>query len=107
FGVFMPEQDSDPRSLELGREWAEKLGIEHTTEDIAPTLAAVGCYSRRDEAIRSVVPEYGPGWKSKIVLPGNRLDSDHLNTYSVVVQSREGEGNTHRLPPAAYRVIGR
>src|SRR5690606_24805921 len=34
FGVFMPEQDSDPRSLELAREWAEKLGIEHTTEDI-------------------------------------------------------------------------
>lgn len=105
FGVFMPEQDSDPRSLELAREWAEKLGIEHTTEDIAPTLAAVGCYSRRDEAIRSVVPEYGPGWKSKIVLPGNRLDSDHLNTYSVVVQSPEGEVTTHRLPPAAYRVI--
>ncbi|HEU5209058.1 MAG TPA: NAD(+) synthase [Longimicrobiales bacterium] len=105
FGVFMPEQDSDPRSLELAKEWADKLGIEYTTEDIAPTLAAAGCYERRDDAIRSVVPEYGPGWKSKIVLPGNRLDSDHLNTYSVVVQSPDGELTTHRLPPAAYRVI--
>jgi NAD+ synthase len=105
FGIFMPEQDSDPRSLALAKEWAEKLGIEYAVEDIAPTLAAVGCYARRDEAIRSVVPQYGPGWKSKIVLPANRLDSDHLNTYSVVVESPEGEQTTHRLPPTAYRVI--
>ncbi|MEX1181761.1 MAG: NAD(+) synthase [Gemmatimonadota bacterium] len=105
FGLFMPEQDSDPRSLALAREWAEKLGIEYTVEDIAPVLAAAGCYDRRDDAIRSVVPEYGPGWKSKIVLPPNRLDSDHLNTYSVVVESPEGEQTTHRLPPTAYRII--
>ena len=105
FGVFMPERDSDPRSLELAREWAEKLGIEYTIEDIAPTLEAVGCYARRDEAIRRVVPGYGPGWKSKIVLPGDRLNSDRLNTYSVVVESPEGEQATHRLPPAEYRVI--
>ncbi|HSH44306.1 MAG TPA: NAD(+) synthase [Longimicrobiales bacterium] len=105
FGVFMPERDSDPRSLELAMEWADKLGIEYTTEDIAPALAAVGCYTRRDEAIRRVVPEYGPGWKSKIVLPGDRLNSDRLNTYSVVVESPEGEQSTHRLPPAEYRVV--
>ena len=105
FGVFMPERDSDPRSLELAREWAEKLGIEYTVEDIAPTLEAVGCYTRRDEAIARVVPGYGAGWKSKIVLPGDRLNSDHLNTYSIVVQSPDGEQARHRLPPAEYRVI--
>lgn len=104
-GVFMPERDSDPRSLELAREWAEKLGIEYTMEDIAPTLEAVGCYARRDGAITRVVPGYGAGWKSKIVLPGDRLNSDHLNTFSIVVQSPEGEKTRHRLPPAEYRVI--
>lgn len=105
FGVFMPERDSDPESLELAREWAEKLGIEYTVEDIAPTLEAVGCYQRRDDAIRRVVPEYGPGWKSKIVLPGNRLDTDILNTFTLVVQTPDGEMQNHRLPPAEYRVI--
>lgn len=105
FGLFMPERDSDPQSLALAKEWAEKLGIEYTVEDIAPTLEAIGCYARRDEAIRRVVPEYGPGWKSKIVLPGDRLNSDRLNTYSVVVESPEGEQRTYRLPPAEYRVI--
>jgi NAD+ synthase len=52
-----------------------------------------------------VVPDYGPGWKSKIVLPGDRLNSDLLNTYSVVVESPDGEQTTHRLPPTQYRVI--
>ena len=105
FGVFMPERDSDPQSLALAKEWAEKLGIEHTVEDIAPALAAIGCYERRDDAIRRVVPEYGPGWKSKIVLPGNRLETDKLNTFTLVVQTPEGELRNHRLPPAEYRVI--
>lgn len=105
FGLFMPERDSDPQSLELAREWATRLGIEHTVEDIAPTLEAVGCYRRRDEAIARVVPGYGPGWKSKIVLPGDRLNSDRLNTYSVVVETPDGERSTHRLPPTEYRVI--
>ena len=105
FGIFMPEHDSDPQSLELAREWADKLGIEYTVEDIAPPLEAIGCYRRRDEAIARVVPGYGAGWKSKIVLPGDRLNSDLLNTFSVVVESPEGEQSTHRLPPAEYRVI--
>lgn len=105
FGVFMPERDSDPESLALAREWAEKLGIDHTVEDIAPTLEAVGCYRRRDEAIKRVVPQYGPGWKSKIVLPGNRLETDKLNTFTLVVQNPDGELSQHRLPPAEYRVI--
>ncbi|HKK09078.1 MAG TPA: NAD(+) synthase, partial [Gemmatimonadota bacterium] len=104
-GLFLPERDSDARSLELATEWAGKLGIEHITEDIAPALGAVGCYERRDEAIRSVVPEYGEGWKSKIVLPGDRLNSDRLNTFSVVVESPEGERTSHRLPPAELRTL--
>lgn len=105
FGLFMPERDSHPLSLELAKEWAEKLGIEYVIEDIAPTLAALGCYERRDEAIRKVVPEFGPGWKMKIVLPGNRLESDRLNTSELVVQSPDGELATHRLPPDVYRTI--
>jgi NAD+ synthase len=105
FGLFMPERDSDPQSLELAREWADKLGIEYVIEDIAPTLEAIGCYQRRDAAIQRVVREYGEGWRSKIVLPGNRLDSDRLNTSVLVVQSPDGEQTTHRLPPAEYRII--
>ncbi len=105
FGIFMPEYDSDPISLELGRTLAEQLGIDHTVEDIGPTLAGAGCYERRDAAIRRVVPEFGEDWKCKIILPGNRLDSDKLNFYSIAVQAPGGEVETYRLPPAEYREI--
>ena len=103
--VALPERDSDPRSLDLARELAERLGIQFAVEDIAPVLEAVGCYRRRDDAIRRVEPSYGPGWASKILLPGNRLNSDHLNVYSIAVRSPDGEVRTVRLPGTVYLEI--
>jgi NAD+ synthase len=105
FGLFLPERDSDPISLALATEWAEKLGIEHITEDITSALDGLGAYRRRDDAIRRVVPEFGAGWKSKIVLGGNRLESDRLNVFHLAVQRPSGEIETHRLPPEEYRQI--
>jgi NAD+ synthase len=100
-GIFMPEADSDPESLRLGRLMAESLGVKTVLEDIAPALAALGCYRRRDEFIRQVVPEFGPGWKCKLVLP-NALESTGYNIFSLVVESPAGERQKLRLPLAAY-----
>jgi NAD+ synthase len=105
FGIFMPERDSDPLSLQLARQLAEQLGISWTIEDIAPALEAAGCYTRRDDAIRRVVPEYGAGWASKIILPGDRLDTDRLNVYYLAVRPPGGEVETVRLPATSYLEI--
>jgi NAD+ synthase len=105
FGLMLPERESDPASLALARRWADQLGIDHAVEDIAPILEACGCYRRRDEAIARVVPGYGPGWRSKLVISGNRLDSDRLNVTSLAVQPPGGDVRTVRLPPAEYRQI--
>lgn len=104
-GLFMPERDSDPESTALAAEWAAKLGIPHVVEDIAPVLAGAGCYARRDAAIGALVPEFRDDWKFKIVLPGNRLDSDRLNVYYITMQPPGGEPRTVRLSPEAYRTI--
>jgi NAD+ synthase len=102
FGLFMPERDSDPASLELARGLAEQLGIAWRLEEITPALDAVGCYQRRDEAIRRVVPEYGPGWACKILLPGERLETDRLNVFYLAVRPPDGEVRTVRLTATAY-----
>ena len=102
FGLLLPERDSSGASVTLGRQLAEHLGIEHAVEDIQPTLAAIGCYERYDAAVRRVVPGFGPGWKSKIVLPGDLLDSDRMNFYRVVVEDPEGNRRTERLTVQAY-----
>jgi NAD+ synthase len=104
FCIFMPEHDSDPESLRLGREAAAAFGLTGEVEDIGPMLEGLGCYSRREAFIREVAPEYGPGWLSKIVI-ANSLTSGGYNLSSLVARSPKGEQKTVRLPLRAYQGI--
>jgi NAD+ synthase len=109
FGLMMPEQDSEGDSLVLAERWADALGIPHAVEDITPALAALGCYGRRNAAIRRVVPGFQDHWRFKVVIPGGRLDSDRLNVSSLAVEVPAPDGRHEvrqvRLPPAEYREI--
>jgi NAD+ synthase len=105
FGLAMPERESSVENVTLAQEWAQELAIDFAVEDITPVLAAAGCYRRRDEAIRRVVPGYGEGWRCKVVLPPDRLDRNRLNLSSLVVEPPNGDGQTVRLPADAYREI--
>lgn len=100
-GLLMPEKDSAPDTLELSRLIVDHLKIPVVHEDITAILEAVGCYRRRDEAIKNVVPEYGPGFKCKIVLP-SVIDDDRYRIFSVVVQSPDSKQTKTRLTPPAY-----
>jgi NAD+ synthase len=99
--LFMPEQDSDPDSLRLGRQVADWLGIETALEDITPMLIAAGCYRRRDEYIRRLFPHYGPGWRSKVVLRKARGTAGY-NVFHLVVRGPHGEEQEARMPPEVY-----
>ena len=100
-GLLMPDADSSPESLRLGRLVAESLGIEALVEDVRPVLEAAGCYRRRDDAIRQVIPEYTASWKCKIVLP-DLLGGAAYALYSVVARSPAGEERRARLTRDAY-----
>jgi NAD+ synthetase len=100
-GLLMPERDSSSDALRLGRMLAEQLGIQDLVEDISGTLAALGCYDRQIEAIRSVFPEYGEGWRCKLVLP-SLLEGDRLNLAQLIVADPDGNERRSRMPPAAY-----
>lgn len=100
-GIFMPEQDSDPESLRLGRELAASLGIETVLEDITPILGGAGCYRRRDEYIRRLFPQYGPGWRSKVVLRKAGGTSGY-NVFHLVVRGPHGEAQETRMPLEVY-----
>ena len=100
-GLFMPERDSSPDSLRLGRAVAEVLGIETVLEDIAPILEGAGCYARQAAAVRRLVPEYGAGWRCKLTLP-SILDSDRLNVFQLVVEDPGGVSRAVRLTLDAH-----
>lgn len=99
--MLLPEKDSSAETRLLSRLIVEHLGIKAESCDITSILEAVGCYTRRDEAIRSVIPEYRPDYRCKIVLPP-LLDSRSLRLFSVVVESPEGKLARARLPLQAY-----
>jgi NAD+ synthase len=103
-GLLMPEADSSPDSLRLGRLVARTLGIDTALEDIAPVLAAAGCYRRRDEAIRAVVPGYDDRWQSKLVL-SDTVGTDRYAVFSVVARAPDGEEQRARLTAEAYLAV--
>ena len=99
--LFTPEADSSPDSLRLGRMVADRLGVRSFLEDVSPILQGARCYERRDAAIRTLVPEYGEGYKCKIVLP-NLVEADRYAIFSIVVQSPTGATKKVRLSHDAY-----
>jgi len=101
FALLMPEVESSPASLDLGRKLCDFLAIRSEAVDLTPILNASGCYQRRDDAIRTVIPAYGSGYKCKITLP-NLLSNDQLAIFSVVVQSPSGETQKARLNLDSY-----
>ena len=100
-GVLMPERDSEPESAELAMTLAGTLGIDTVREDIAPSLEAAGCYQRRDDFIRRLVPEYGEGWGSKVVLE-SALSGRGYSINWLVVQSPDGVQQKLRMPLDVY-----
>jgi NAD+ synthase len=101
--VLMPERESSSASVELGRKMAEQVGVPWILEDITPALEGLGCYRQRDEAIRKVFPEYGEGWKSKIVIAGGAQGG--VNFFKLVVRSPAGELREQRVPHGPYLQI--
>jgi NAD+ synthase len=99
--LLMPEADSSVDSLRLGRMVAESLGASMSIEDISPILNGARCYERRDSAVRMVVPEFGEGYRFKIVLP-SLLDASAYSLFSAVVESPDGSTKKVRLTSAAY-----
>jgi NAD+ synthase len=104
-GLLLPEKESSPESADLAHELADRFGVQTITEEITPVLEGFGCYQRRNEAVRRIFPQFEPGWKLKIVLPGDLLDQGSLNLFQLVVADPQGNESRQRLPLAEYRQI--
>jgi NAD+ synthase len=87
-GLILPEQDSSDDSAVRANILAQHLGIEVETCNIAPALEAIGCYRWRDEAVRSVIPAYGAGWRMKIVISGGI--NGRINRFRIIAQAPDG-----------------
>jgi len=103
FGLLLPETDSSSKSVTLGKELAEHLGIDYDIEDIAPTLKAIGCYRWRDDAIKSIYPDYDGTWKNKITISGG--NEGKINHFNLVVETPDNQVLESRMDLKEYLQI--
>jgi NAD+ synthase len=103
-GLLMPESESSGDSLRLAKLAAESIGIPTVVENIGPILASAGCYRRRDEAIRTLIPDYDETYKCKIVL-SDVVSQSAYPIFSVVVRSPQGITTRTRLSLDVYLAV--
>jgi NAD+ synthase len=98
----LPERDAASESSDIGLELANSLGARTVEEPITDALEALGCYRRRDDAIRRVFPDYEPGWRHKLV---RSRPTGGVIVFSLVVERPDGTEEQRRMPPDAYREL--
>lgn len=103
--VLLPEKDSSPESKQLAMEIIKKYDISYSIEDISEGVTGLGCYRRRDEAVKRVFPEYSSDYKMKIFLPRESGGNKMLNVFYISITSPEGQEKTARLPINEYLQI--
>ena len=102
--LLMPEKHSADDTLDLSHLVADHFGVQKAHENISGILSAIGFYRRYDDAVRKVIPEYGDGWKSKIVTP-NVLNTKQFSLFSIVAEAPDGSVIKKRLPLQPYLEI--
>ena len=105
--LMLPEKDSSPESLEYGKMLAEKFGVAYQVEDITPALEGLGCYRRRDQAVKTVFPEYDPAIHTfKIGLNEASIESSLPPIFYITLVEEDGHEQRQKLPaPATMQII--
>lgn len=96
-GIFLPEKESNPVSLEYGQKQAKKLGIGTIQIDITENLQSFGVYQKRNMIIKRIIPEFEEDFKFHITLPQNLLEKNRLNYHFITVETKTGEKIIKRL----------
>jgi len=99
--LFLPGRNTAPESESLARSVAVAAGVELLVQPIAPILEPLGVYRLQEEAVRSAVSGFGPGWRFKVVLP-SILEAERMNLPRIVASSPEGKEHSSRLSSEAY-----
>ena len=98
----LPERDIGDSSSQLGLELATQLGARTEEQSITAALEGLGCYERRDAAIRAIFADYESDWKHKLV---RSSPTGSMIVFSLVVQRPDGSQERRRMPPDAYREL--
>ncbi len=103
YALILPERDSADASATNAQVLAKQLGVRVEQFDIAPALAAIGCYRARDEAVRRVLPDFGDDWRMKIAIAGG--SDGGINHFNLIAQAPDGSMHERPLGLTEYLQI--
>jgi NAD+ synthase len=105
-GIMLPEKDSSRDSAIFAQNLADKFGVKAITEDITGALEGFGCYKRRDEAVKRILPQYDPSsHKMKIGIKSFGLFTNLPPLFAVTIVDSNGNEQSQRMPSAEFRQI--
>ena len=103
--LMLPEKDSSPDSFKLAQILAQKFNVKYVVEEISDSLTALGCYRRRDTAVKKIFPEYNESYKMKITIPKDNDSKGLINFFNLSIIAPAGEEKIKRLPVNEYLQI--
>ena len=104
--VMLPEKESTIDNIDFVGKLLKQVNVECVTEDLTEALKGLGCYNRRDNAVKELFPEYdGSTYKMKLILPDDILESNKLNIFYLEIISPDGVSKRKRIPLKQYLEI--
>lgn len=103
--IMLPEKESSDENISLVNKLLNKFNVESKIENLTDALTGFGCYLRRDDAVKRIIPEYDSSYKMRIILPHNLLEKNTLNLFYLEIISPNGEIKRTRLPLKEYLQI--
>jgi NAD+ synthase len=104
-GLFLPEKESNPVSLQYAQDHAAKMGIEALTVDITEHLDSFKVYERRNAVIKGIFPEFDDSWRFHITLPQDLLEKDRINYHTIIAEDKAGVRRQARISGSDWLAI--
>jgi NAD+ synthase len=104
--IMLPEKDSGAESLQYSKFLAEKLNVKYYIENITDVLQGFKCYTRRDEAVKIVFPEYNPNKHTfKIGQNQSSIETNLPSIFYITLVKENAEEERIKLPAPEYLKI--
>jgi NAD+ synthase len=104
-GLILPEKETNPCSIDYAKLHAKQLGIKTFHIDITSILISFDVYSKKNEIIMKIFPEFKEDMRYRLILPQNLLDRDRFNIYSLEIEIKPGEIISTHLNIKDYREL--
>jgi NAD+ synthase len=104
-GLILPEKETNPCSIDYAKLNAEQLGIKTFYIDITSILNSFNVYSKKNEIIMNIFPDFTENMRYRLILPQNLLDKDRYNIYSLEIEVKPGEIVSKHISVKDYREL--